>query len=141
MIRAIVILAVLACPVLAQTADTTERSAALGAYTEAQALLGENVYKATCSSCHTPSDQSGEQFKMNWFGRTVFDYFLNLKKTMPDDNPGGLSDDEYVRVVAYILKINGFPAGADSLSADSTAMRRIRIGPAAGDSIKPRMRR
>jgi len=140
-IRASILLAILAVPLGAQTSDTTERSVGSGAYTEAQALLGENVYKATCSSCHVPSDQAGEQFKLNWFGRTVFDYFINLKKTMPDDNPGGLSDDEYTRVVAYILKLNGFPAGTDSLSADSTAMQRIRIGPAAVDATKPRTRR
>jgi len=138
-IRIAIVLAVVALPVAAQTSDTTERSTASGAYTEAQAALGENVYKALCSACHTPSDQSGEQFKMNWFGRTVFDYFTNLKKTMPDDNPGGLSDDEYTRVTAYILKLNGFPAGADSLAADST-MKRIKIGPKAGDATKPRTR-
>jgi mono/diheme cytochrome c family protein len=136
----IFLLAVLAPPAVAQTSDTTERSAAAGAYTEAQAALGENAYKALCSACHVPSDQSGDQFKMNWFGRTVFDYFTNLKKTMPDDNPGGLSDDEYTRVVAYILKLNGFPAGADSLAADST-MKRIKIGPAMNDLAKPRTRR
>jgi mono/diheme cytochrome c family protein len=138
-IRTAIVLAVVALPVAAQTSDTTERSAAAGAYTEAQAALGENVYKALCSACHVPSDQSGEQFKMNWFGRTVFDYFTTLKKTMPDDNPGGLSDDEYTRVTAYILKLNGFPAGADSLAADST-MKRIKIGPPAADATKPRTR-
>jgi mono/diheme cytochrome c family protein len=107
-----------------------------GSFTEDQSARGENVYKALCASCHTPSDQSGDQFKLNWFGKTLFDYFANLKKTMPDDNPGGLSDDEYVRVVAYIMKLNGFRAGADSLAADSTAMKLIKIGPP--DSTKPR---
>lgn len=141
-IRTAFLLVVLAFPVAAQAgSDTTARPASSGAYTEAQAALGENVYKALCSACHVPSDQSGEQFKMNWFGRTVFDYFTTLKKTMPDDNPGGLSDDEYTRVTAYILKLNGFPAGADSLAADSTAMRRIKIGPPAADTTKPRDRR
>ena len=136
-IRATILLAVLAVPAAAQTSDTTERSVATGAYTEAQASLGENVFKAACSSCHVPSDHGGEQFKMNWFGRTVFDYFTTLKKTMPDDNPGGLTNDEYTRVVAYILMVNGYPAGTDSLSSDSTAMRRIKIGPLAGDTTRP----
>jgi len=135
-IRTAILLAVVALPVTAQTSDTTARPAAAGAYTEAQAALGENVYKALCSACHVPSDQSGEQFKMNWFGRTVFDYFTTLRKTMPDDNPGGLSDDEYTRVTAYILKLNGFPAGTDSLAADST-MKGIKIGPPAAETTKP----
>ena len=55
---------------------------------------------------------------------------MTLKTTMPEDNIGGLSDDEYTRVISYILKLNGFPAGKDSLAADTTAMRKLRIGPA-----------
>jgi len=46
---------------------------------------------------------------------------------MPDDNPGGLSVQQYTDVVAYIFKINGMPAGTDSLSSDPEALRRIRI--------------
>jgi hypothetical protein len=65
---------------------------------------------------------------MNWIGRTVFDLFKLLKTTMPEDNIGGLTDEDYTRVIAYILKLNGFPAGTDSLSADSVAMKGIRIG-------------
>ena len=140
-IRTSILLAVLAVPALAQTSDTG-RVASAGAYTEEQAGQGETVFKAVCSSCHVPSDLTGEQFKMNWLGRTVFEYFRTLRKTMPDDNPGGLSDDEYRRVTAYILKINGYPAGTDSLPSDSTKMNLIKIGPLAGDATKPkRLRR
>jgi len=46
---------------------------------------------------------------------------------MPDDNPGGLSVQQYTDVVAYIFKINGIPAGTDSLSSDPEALRQIRI--------------
>ena len=46
---------------------------------------------------------------------------------MPDDNPGGLSVQQYTDVVAYIFKINGMPAGTDSLSSDPEALRQIRI--------------
>lgn len=99
--------------------------------------MGESVYRATCSACHTPSDQSGPQFKLNWFGRTIFDYFINLKKTMPDDNPGGLSDDEYRRATAYILKLNGFKPGAVPLPVDTTEMKLIKIDSIPADTIKP----
>lgn len=143
MTRASILLVLLALPAAAQTTGATgagERPASAGVFTDSQAVNGELVYRATCASCHVPSDQSGPNFKLNWFGRTVFDYFINLKKTMPDDNPGGLSDDEYTRVVAYILKLNGFPAGADSLSADSTVLKLIKIGPPPGDTTKPTRR-
>jgi mono/diheme cytochrome c family protein len=127
---------VLALPAAAQTNGTGEKPVA-GAFTEEQVSRGDTLYRALCSSCHVPSDHTGEQFKMNWFGRSVFDYFISLKKTMPDDNPGGLSDLEYTRVTAYILSLNGYPAGADSLSSDSTSMKLIKIGPPPGDTTKP----
>jgi len=95
------------------------------------------VFKKFCASCHELSFHTGEQFRMNWFGRNVWDLFKILKTTMPEDNIGGLSNDEYARVMAYIFKLNGFPAGADSLRADSLDMQRIRIGTAAPDSVKP----
>ena len=69
-------------------------------------------------------------------GRTVYDLFKRLRTTMPDDNPGGLSDEEYARVIAYILKLNGFHPGTDSLSTDTTAMKLIRMKPAAQDTTK-----
>lgn len=110
----------------AQSSDIKPASA--GVYTEDQAVRGDSVFQRTCLSCHTPSFHADEQFRMNWMGRTVFDLFKLLKTTMPEDNIGGLSDDDYTRVIAYILKLNGFPAGADSLSTDSLAQKRIKIG-------------
>ena len=137
--RIALLLLAVALPALAQSNGSgsgAERTAS-GAFTDDQVTRGEMVFKAMCGACHTPSDHTGPQFKLNWFGKTVYDYFANLKKTMPDDNPGGLSDDEYTRVVAYILRINGFPTGTDSLSADSVTMKLIKIGPLPGDTIKP----
>lgn len=109
----------------------TLKPATTGVYKEEQAILGDTVFQRNCLSCHSPSFHSDEQFKMNWIGRTVFDLFKLLKTTMPEDNIGGLTDEDYTRVIAYILKLNGFPAGADSLSTDSLAQKGIRIG---GDS-------
>jgi S-disulfanyl-L-cysteine oxidoreductase SoxD len=111
------------------------KPASAGVYREEQAIRGDTVFQRACLSCHTPSFHADEQFRMNWIGRTVFDLFKLLKTTMPEDNIGGLSDDDYTRVIAYILRLNGFPAGADSLSADSLAQKRIRIG---SDSTTPK---
>jgi mono/diheme cytochrome c family protein len=105
-------------------------STAQGVYSDAQATKGRTAFEMYCASCHAASDYAGEQFRMNWFGRRVSDLFRVLKTTMPEDNIGGLSDDDYTRVITYILKLNGFPAGQDSLPSDSTLMRAIRIGPA-----------
>lgn len=116
------------------------KPATAGVYKEEQAVRGDSVFQRTCLSCHTPSFHADEQFRMNWLGRTVYDLFKLLKTTMPEDNIGGLSDDDYTRVIAYILKLNGFPAGADSLSADSLAQKRIRIG-SDSSAVRPPGRR
>jgi hypothetical protein len=60
--------------------------------------------------------------------RRLYDYFKVVKTTMPEDNPAGLPDDDYLRVIAYILKLNGYAPGADSLTADTLHLKRIRIG-------------
>lgn len=133
----------MAVPGLAQTngsmtdAAIVATSTAPGVYSDAQAAKGRTAFQMYCASCHAASDYAGEQFRMNWFGRRVSDLFRVLKTTMPEDNIGGLSDDDYTRVITYILKLNGFPAGPDSLPADSTRMRAIRIGPAEASAKSP----
>jgi len=140
-IRLSLLFAIAAAPLAAQSSGPTERSAAThGAYTETQAAQGDTVFRKYCASCHELSFHTGEQFRMSWFSRTVYDLFKVLKTTMPEDNIGGLTDDEYARVMAYIFKLNGFPASADSLRADSLEMQRIRIGPASAETVKPRRR-
>lgn len=139
------ILAISTAALLAATALPAQDAGALkpasaGVYKEEQAARGDTVFQRTCLSCHTPTFHADEQFRMNWIGRTVYDLFKLLKTTMPEDNIGGLSDDDYTRVIAYVLKLNGFPAGADSLSSDSLALKRIRIG-SDSTSAKPSGRR
>ena len=133
LLRAFFTLALATAPLAAQTSGSHDRSAA-GSYTEDQAARGEKAYETFCASCHTTSFHTDEQFRFNWFGRTVYDLFRTLKTTMPDDNPGSLSDDDYTRVIAYILKLNGFAPGSDSLPSDSLVTKAIRIR-AANDSI------
>jgi hypothetical protein len=62
------------------------------------------------------------------------DLYEIIRGTMPLDNPGGLSDQEYIDVVAYMLQLNGVPAGRTPLPADAAALKelRIEVTPAAG---------
>jgi mono/diheme cytochrome c family protein len=98
-----------------------------GVYTEEQATRGDAEHQNNCSSCHGTEKYAGEAFTKNWVGRTVYDLFDQIKTTMPDDNPGGLSFQQYKDVVAFILKTNGIPAGTDSLPGDPEAMRLLKI--------------
>ena len=124
----------------AQSTDSTAgKSVWQGVYTEEQATRGDTEHQNNCSSCHGTEKYSGDAFTKNWVGRTVFDLFDQIKTTMPDANPGGLSVQQYKDVVAYILKTNGIPAGTDSLPSDPEAMRLLKIDakPDKQTSLRP----
>jgi cytochrome c1 len=124
------------------TADSTAgagKSVWKGVYTEEQASRGDAEHQNNCTSCHGAEKYAGEAFAKNWVGRTVFDLFDQIKTTMPDDNPGGLTAQQYKDIVAYILKTNGIPAGTDSLPGDPEAMRLLKIDlkPDKQTSLRP----
>ena len=96
-----------------------------GVYTEAQAARGETQFEARCSRCHESGPRRDEAFRRDWSGTDVESLFSQIKKSMPADAPSSLSDSSYLDIVAYMLKVNAFPAGASELSAD--AIKSIRI--------------
>ena len=106
---------------------TNGKSVLKGVFTDAQAARGDNEHQSFCTSCHSTTNYVSAAFTKAWVGRTVFDLFEQLRTTMPDDSPGSLSQQQYIDIVAYILKINGFPSGTDSLSTDPEALRVIKI--------------
>ncbi len=99
-----------------------------GIFTAAQAQRGRTAFDETCSECHTTSEFSGRTFQRGWGRRTVYSFFRTVRSTMPDDNPGGLEEQVYLDVVAYILSMNGHDGGPAELSPDSP-MREVRIAP------------
>lgn len=70
---------------------------------------------------------AGEEFLHKWTGKTVGDLFERTRKTMPSDDPGGLSTRQYSDILAYILSVNEFPAGQKDLDRDAAALQEIRI--------------
>lgn len=91
-----------------------------GVYTPAQAKSGEVVYRAKCGSCHLDSlaggtNESpalkGDQFLSHWDGKTLRNFYSRIISTMPFNDPGSLSENDTLEVVAYILQVNGFPTG------------------------------
>lgn len=110
-----------------------------GVYSSAQATRGEAAYTAECSQCHR-SDLSayggiltGDRFLNEWREDTLNSFFKILRQTMPRNTPASLSDSEYLDIVAYILKMNEFPAGEKDLTAENLPNVRIeaRQGPQA----------
>jgi len=102
------------------------RSTQSGVFTEAQATKGKDVYAGQCVSCHQ-GDHIGSQFRRHWNGKALSSLFALITETMPQDNPGSLAREDYVNVIAYLLKANGNPAGTVPLPDDSLALTKIRL--------------
>ena len=109
----------------AQNASSSPPRDARGVYTDAQAARGEATYRANCTSCHTTSAHSGDGFIRGW--DTAFDLFELIRTTMPIDNPGRLSREQYVDIVAYLFKLNRLPPGNRELPADDERLKQTRI--------------
>src|SRR5688572_5481743 len=118
----------------AQTQPESGRSVVTGVYTAEQAAQGETVFKNVCANCHASSQFTGVAFLKPWVGRAVFSLFDQIRTSMPQDNPGGLSGGEYLAVITYILKLNSFPPGTTQLPEDEAALKQIRFDTLPGSN-------
>ena len=96
-------------------------------YTEEQATTGAVVFGKICAECHEKKDVAGADFRAKWTGRPVWELYELVRTTMPDSNPGSLSRDDYAAAIAYILKLNGLPAGPVAVMPDTTAMKAAKL--------------
>lgn len=96
-------------------------------YLPAQAERGAQVYDQTCAMCHTAEEHKGEAFVQNWNDRRAYDLYAVVSGTMPLDKPGGLTQQQYLDVIAYLLQINHAAPGAAPLEADTVALRAHKI--------------
>jgi mono/diheme cytochrome c family protein len=122
-------------PSLAQAQGPT--STRQGVYTADQATKGRQVFNGNCLGCHTTATHMGAAFENKWFGRPLFDLYDYVSQMMPKAAPGSLTEDEYVWLVAYILRLNGMPAGRAPLEADPARLKAVRIEAVPTDSRSP----
>jgi mono/diheme cytochrome c family protein len=108
-------------------AQEKKKSVNEGVYTVEQASRGATVYQDQCETCHgdprTGGDDApnlaGEDFVDHWNGKTIMDLAQRLQTTMPASDPGSLTRQEYVDVIAFILNQNAFPSGKEELTSDA----------------------
>ncbi len=98
-----------------------------GVYTSMQARAGGDVYAGLCQSCHSAESHTGAPFRNNWVGKPLSALYSYISSEMPKTEPGSLTEEEYTLVLAYILRMNGMPAGRKALTADSAALDAITI--------------
>lgn len=109
------------------SARQSSGSVADGVFTEAQASRGEQTFREVCAACHDTGEFSGGRFRLTWVGRTAGDLFDTIATLMPEGDPGSLSPAEYATLVAYLLQLNGYPAGAADLPAALQELRGMEI--------------
>jgi mono/diheme cytochrome c family protein len=96
-------------------AQSGERTIRDGIYSDEQATRGRSTYDAQCSSCHDGGGMGpavkGDEFLAAWDGKTVRALYDRILTTMPSDAPGTLQERETLDLVAYLIRVNGFPSG------------------------------
>ena len=86
-----------------------------GVFTATQVTRGEQLNEEYCAGCHEDG-YFQDAFLAAWRDQPVSGLFDLLRATMPQDNPGLLTDAEYVDLLAYIFALNGLPEGPSTLA-------------------------
>jgi mono/diheme cytochrome c family protein len=129
-LRLLMLACILALPGVAAAQDApadSARSTRAGVYTAGQAARGREIYELSCVSCHTAASHAGPVFAAKWDRHPLWDLYRYVSESMPKSEPGSLTERQYIRVMAYLLKMNGMPAGTEELTGDSLALKKIRI--------------
>lgn len=116
-------------------AATTAAAGTPVTFTAEQAARGKTAYDANCVSCHGPDlisanygpPLAGAYFEGKWVGQTAGALYTHTHDRMPPSRPGQLGDDTYADLVAYILQVNGLPAGDAALPTDLDQLKQMTI--------------
>ncbi len=98
-----------------------------GVYSEGQAARGHDFYTAVCSSCHGAAMEGvsapalkGDRFIERWREGMLDSFYDFIRERMPFGKPAGskqIPDAEYLDILTYILKVNGYRFGNSELTA------------------------
>jgi len=102
-----------------------------GVYSVEQAQRGREAFTEVCRECHSSSEFRGRNFEFTWRRRTAWDLYREIRRTMPEDFPGGLAPQTYVAVIAYLLEINDYSPNGAELLPNEESLRRVPLGPGA----------
>jgi S-disulfanyl-L-cysteine oxidoreductase SoxD len=103
-----------------------------GVYSDAQAQRGEALYPSTCAGCHGANLEgkpdpslTGPAFIDRWREDNLSTLYNHIATRMPARAPGSLAGSAYLDILAFILRSNDMPAGAQDLTAATTSQIRV----------------
>ena len=111
-----------------------------GVYTAAQNKRGAELHADVSVMCHGPQLNGAGQPEMppspaiargallrKWSGANVAALFIYVRKTMPPDAPGTLTDQQTIDAIAHMFAASDMPAGDKELPPDANALANIVI--------------
>ncbi|MBQ13174.1 MAG: alcohol dehydrogenase [Gammaproteobacteria bacterium] len=92
-----------------------------------QADTGAEAYSVNCATCHGANlggtalgpILSGPAFLGSWGRQSPTDFFNNIKANMPPGGNENLSDEDYLNIVAHVMRTNGVANTNPLLTADA----------------------
>ena len=124
--------------------QSPRQTVADGVYTTAQAERGEIVMASHCVECHGGDLEglegpqlAGSLFLSSWRARTLGDLFKKIVETMPKGTAESISTADKLDALAYLLQVNGFPAGRTELKPEAEVLAGIALGQSADGQPVP----
>lgn len=113
------------CLVLSAGATADPRTVNEGVFTRDQAKAGEELYKENCLLCH--DKKYFRPVLKRWEGQPLGIMYTVMSTSMPESNPGFLSEKEYVDILAYILSLSRYAPGDTELDYKDGALNEITV--------------
>ena len=115
-------------------------------FTADQATKGKALYQKHCALCHgarLEGEQvspalTGARFDQMWRGKSASVLSFHLRRMPPEpvDAPGGLGDEVYTNILAFILQTNGLAPGEAALPSDLASLEDMTIPAVEGAALR-----
>jgi cytochrome c len=112
-----------------------ERTVWDGVYTQEQAARGKALYDEHCLLCHGEEGVGevvdiapgvvGGTYTANYDKQSLDVMFERFRTTMPVGLESTLSREVNADMIAYVLQLNGYPAGTTEVPTESMALKMI----------------
>ena len=138
-------------PLLEKSSAKSAGGSQQGFYTEEQAGRGKAYFRGSCGMCHAADHSQADKrdviaptgrgfvagpvyIQINLasdesFARwhSVGSLFNKIRTSMPLNDGGALSTEEYADLTAFLLREKGFPAGKEELQADAESLMSLNL--------------